>query len=72
MTRTQARAHWLTEEGLDTTRRLQRAAHLLQHSHLALGEIALSCGFASASHFSNRFRQAFGATPGLYRQALAH
>lgn len=38
----------------------------------ALGEIALSCGFASASHFSNRFRQAFGATPGLYRQALAH
>ena len=54
------------------TRRLQRAAHLLQHSHLALGEIALSCGFASASHFSNRFRQAFGATPGLYRQALAH
>ena len=49
-----------------------RAAHLLQHSHLALGEIALSCGFASASHFSNRFRQAFGATPGLYRQALAH
>ena len=54
------------------TRRLQRAAHLLQHSHLALGEIALSCGFASASHFSNRFRQSFGATPGLYRQALAH
>jgi AraC family transcriptional regulator len=54
------------------TRRLQRAAHLLQHSPLALGEIALSCGFASASHFSNRFRQAFGATPGLYRQALAH
>ena len=54
------------------TRRLQRAAHLLQHSHLALGEIALSCGFASASHFSNRFRQTFGATPRLYRQALAH
>ena len=53
-------------------RRLQRAAHLLQHSHLALSEIALSCGFASASHFGNRFRQTFGATPGLYRQTLAH
>ena len=54
------------------TRRLQRAAHLLEHSPLALGEIALACGFASASHFSNRFHQAFGATPGLYRHALAH
>lgn len=54
------------------TRRLQRAAHLLEHSPLALGEIALACGFASASHFSNRFHHAFGATPGLYRHALAH
>ena len=31
MTRTQARAHWLTEEGLDTTRRLARARLLLTH-----------------------------------------
>ncbi|WP_141232796.1 AraC family transcriptional regulator, partial [Pseudomonas savastanoi] len=36
----------------------------------SLGEIALACGFASASHFSNRFRQAVGATPGEYRLAL--
>ena len=37
---------------------------------LPLGEIALACGFASASHFSNRFRQALGATPGDYRAAF--
>lgn len=48
-------------------RRLHRARELLLHSALPLGEIALTCGFASASHFSNRFRQAFGAAPGLLR-----
>ena len=50
-------------------RRLRRARELLQHSALPLGEIALACGFASASHFSNRFRQTFGAAPGLLRAA---
>ena len=34
-------------------------------------ELASDLGFASASHFSNRFRQALGATPGQYRQAFA-
>lgn len=48
-------------------RRLLRARELLRHGDLPLGEIALACGFASASHFSNRFRQAFGAAPGLLR-----
>lgn len=52
-------------------RRLLRARQLLQHSRLPLGEIALACGFASASHFSNRFRAAFGAAPGLLRAARA-
>ena len=51
-------------------RRLARACHLLRQSALPLGEVALACGFASASHFSNRFRQAFSATPGQYRAAL--
>jgi AraC family transcriptional regulator len=51
-------------------RRLERAAHLLQHSRLAIGEIALACGFSSASHFSNSFRARFQATPGQYRLAL--
>lgn len=51
-------------------RRLAQACHLLRHGRLALGEVALACGFASASHFSNRFRQAIGATPGQYRNAF--
>ncbi|WP_295471390.1 AraC family transcriptional regulator [uncultured Pseudomonas sp.] len=52
-------------------RRLQRARHLLRESAVPLGDVALACGFASASHFTNRFRQAMGATPGEYRQAFA-
>ncbi|AXM96406.1 helix-turn-helix domain-containing protein [Pseudomonas plecoglossicida] len=53
-------------------RRLQRACQLLRLGELPLGQVALWCGFASASHFSNRFRQAFGATPGDYRAAFGH
>lgn len=51
-------------------RRLNRARHLLRNSALALGDIALACGFASASHFTNRFRQTLGAAPGEYRAAF--
>lgn len=50
-------------------RRLQRATELLASSPHELGDIALACGFASASHFSTRFRQHFGATPSQYRAA---
>ncbi|MBP8236872.1 MAG: helix-turn-helix domain-containing protein, partial [Pseudomonas sp.] len=46
------------------------AQYLLQHTAQPLAEVALTCGFASASHFNNRFRQAFSATPGQYRAAL--
>ncbi|PSS56533.1 AraC family transcriptional regulator [Pseudomonas sp. BBP2017] len=51
-------------------RRLAMARQLLRFGDLPLGEVALQCGFASASHFSNRFRQALGATPGAYRAAF--
>ena len=51
-------------------RRLHRACQLLRLGVMPLGEIALLCGFASASHFSNRFRQTLGATPGEYRKAF--
>lgn len=51
-------------------RRLSRARELLRGTALPLGEIALACGFASASHFTNRFRQVLGGTPGDYRQAF--
>ncbi|WP_134942727.1 AraC family transcriptional regulator [Pseudomonas syringae] len=52
------------------SRRIEQARQLLRGTGKPLGEIALACGFASASHFSNRFRQAKGATPGEYRTAL--
>jgi len=48
-------------------RRLARARDLLRNSALALGDVALACGFASASHFANRFKQNMGGTPGAYR-----
>ena len=51
-------------------RRMVRAQAMLRSGSLPLGEIALACGFSSASHFTNRFRQAMGATPGEYRQAF--
>ncbi|BAN46899.1 helix-turn-helix domain-containing protein [Metapseudomonas resinovorans] len=51
-------------------RRLERARKLLRDTALPLQEIALACGFASASHFSNRFRAAVGGTPGAFRAAL--
>jgi len=51
-------------------RRVNRAKELLRSSSLPLSEIALACGFSSASHFTNRFRQAMGATPGEYRKAF--
>jgi len=43
--------------------RLLRAKRLLQHSGQSILQIALACGFASASHFSNAYRARFGHTP---------
>ncbi len=54
-----------------TLRRLDRARQLLRHSTMPLLDVAVACGFASASHFSNRFRAALGANPSQYRAALA-
>ena len=51
-------------------RRINRARDLLRSTRMAFGEIAVECGFASASHFSNRFKQAMGATAGEYRLAF--
>ncbi|CNE40190.1 helix-turn-helix domain-containing protein [Yersinia nurmii] len=48
--------------------RLERAASLLRHGALPLTEIALACGFSSASHFSHRFKSAFGYTASALRQ----
>ncbi|WP_462380145.1 helix-turn-helix domain-containing protein [Pseudomonas sp. Marseille-QA0892] len=51
-------------------RRLARASEGLRKQDLSLSDVALACGFASASHFANRFRAAFGVTPTQYRAAF--
>ena len=36
---------------------------LLTHSTLSVMEVALACGFVSASHFSKRYRERFQRAP---------
>ncbi|TDN64175.1 helix-turn-helix domain-containing protein [Scandinavium goeteborgense] len=50
-------------------RRMARAQELVRHTALPLTDIALACGFSSASHFSNRFKSALGITPSQLRAA---
>lgn len=47
--------------------RLERAERLLRDGNLSLQEIALTCGFSSASHFSHRFRAFYGQSPSSLR-----
>ena len=50
--------------------RLGRARRLLK-SKAPLIEIALDLGFSDQSHFTRRFKQNEGVTPGQYRSATA-
>lgn len=43
--------------------RLDRARHLLVQSSLPVVEVAVACGFVSASHFSKCYRELFGRSP---------
>lgn len=47
--------------------RLLRASGLLKQTNLSITEVALSCGFQSASHFSRYFKRRFNDTPRRYR-----
>ena len=44
-------------------RRMALAQQLVRYSSRSLSDIAMACGFSSASHFSNRFKQMTGKTP---------
>lgn len=48
--------------------RLSRAATLLTQTSLPISEIALNCGFSTASHLGRYFRPAYGCSPGQYRK----
>ncbi len=50
--------------------RLDAAAFLLSDTDLSVLEIALSCGYGSAAHFTAAFGRRFFQTPSLYRQSL--
>lgn len=51
------------------TLRLEKAVNLLNHSDMSIGEIALSCGYSSPSHFASEFRKHFGMTPREFRKS---
>lgn len=49
--------------------RLRRAADLLAHSSMKVGDVALACGFQSMSSFARAFRETHGHAP---RRARRH
>jgi len=48
--------------------RLSKAHQLVLSSSIELIEVALSCGFNTASHFSTRFKQYYGYSPSQLRK----
>jgi len=50
--------------------RLARARQLLTQSDRSILDVALACGFETASHFSKCFHAAYDRTPSNYRQGL--
>lgn len=48
--------------------RLRHAHELLVDTHRSISDVALESGFADGSHFSRRFRDAFGKTPSQVRR----
>jgi AraC-like DNA-binding protein len=58
----QSPGKWLLE------RRLRQASHLLSNSPMSVTEVALDCGFESASHFSQAFRKRFGTSPSDWKK----
>jgi len=50
--------------------RLKRARALLRETTMSVLDVAVACGFASASHFSKRYRDLFGRAPRSDRTAV--
>lgn len=51
-----------------TRRRVERAKSLLRDRSYSIAEVALTCGFATQSHFTYVFKAHTGVTPGAYRR----
>jgi AraC family transcriptional regulator len=54
------------------TRRVERAMCMLSATDYKNSDIALACGFASESHFSDVFKRITGTTPRNYRRARTY
>ena len=51
--------------------RLNRARYLLRQTSMPVLNVALACGFVSASHFTKCYREYFGRTPSAERRVAA-
>lgn len=52
--------------------RLDHAVHLLRSTSLSITTIAMSCGFATASHFSRLFKRHFSVSPSQWATQQDH
>jgi AraC family transcriptional regulator, glycine betaine-responsive activator len=53
----------MTPVGFMTDLRLQRGRTLLAETDMTVTDVAVACGYASASHFSKSFRKKYGVSP---------
>lgn len=51
-------------------RRIDRARDLLEHSHDAIKQIAVNCGFSDQAHLTRAFKKQIGAPPAQFRQQV--
>jgi AraC-like DNA-binding protein len=51
-------------------RRIERAKELLAQNQLAIGDIAITLGYSSGSHFARSFRSVEGCSPTAYRAVI--
>lgn len=58
-----------TVKDLITAHQIERAKELLA-TDLPIAQVASQCAFAHHSHFTSRFKQCVGTTPGQFRKAL--
>jgi AraC-like DNA-binding protein len=63
------RVFGLTPQEFLIKTRVAAACHLLRTTARSLSEIAVECGFADQSSFTQHFRRHVGATPRQYRSA---
>lgn len=71
LTRLFRRELMTTPAAFRRARRLEHARALLRLTDLPVTEVALACGFVSASHFARSYRELHGHSPSAERQLAA-